>query len=144
MQVQRCAINSMAYPLFKVDSSMEDFKNIAKVIVILLAGMVWFYYQFHLNVTDDAIKSHVLERECPKVYDFRIVSCREYRGYNFVGVNQKSDTISVCIDYRWELSTKYHRGDRIVKQKGAKLMYLIKSNGDSLIIHLDGGKGEWL
>lgn len=122
---------------------MQDFKNIAKVVGLLLALMVWFYYQLHLNVSYDDTKAFFVKQESTKEYDFRIVSCRDYRGFNFVGIGQNKDTVSCNIDYIWNLRDQFNVGDRIVKRRGSKIMYLIKPNGDSITIHMMGRKGDY-
>lgn len=104
---------------------MIDFKNIAKVIGVLLAFMIWFYYQFHLNATYDDTKAFFIKQETPKEYDFSIVSCQDYRGFNFTGIGRNKDTVSYKIDYIWDLRDRFQIGDRIVKRKGSKVMYLI-------------------
>ena len=65
---------------------MSDLKNIAKVFGILLIIFGWFFYEFRLYETDDDVKKQILDEEVPKAYVFRVVSCKEYRGFSFVGV----------------------------------------------------------
>ena len=63
---------------------MDDFKNISKIFGILFFFVVWFTFQFRLWETDDDVKKRILQEEIPKKYDFKIISCDLYSGYNFV------------------------------------------------------------
>lgn len=38
-------------------------------------------------------RSRFFDEAVPKAYDFRVVSCKEYRGFSFVGVDSHGDTI---------------------------------------------------
>lgn len=80
---------------------MSDFKNIAKVFGILLIIFGWFFYEFRLYETDDDVKKQILDEEVPKAYDFRVVSCKEYRGFSFVGVGSHGDTIHENLSAFW-------------------------------------------
>lgn len=115
---------------------MQDFKNIIKIMGILLFLFAWFFYWFRLYETDDDVKQRIIKEETPKSYDFRIVSCKDYRGFNFVGVDSANDTISCKVEIYWDLRDKYHIGDRIVKSKGSRILYLIKPNEDTVTVHL--------
>lgn len=114
---------------------MSDFKNIAKVFGILFVIFGWFFYEFRLYETDDDVKKQILDEEVPKAYDFRVVSCKEYRGFSFVGVDSHGDTINENLSAFWNLYQKYQKGDRIVKRKGEKTLLLIHQ-ADSTCVHL--------
>ena len=80
-------------------------------------------------------RSRFLTRKYPKAYDFRVVSCKEYRGFSFVGVDSHGDTIHENLSAFWNLYQKYQKGDRIVKRKGEKALLLIH-HADTACIHL--------
>ncbi len=114
---------------------MSDFKNITKVFGILFVIFGWFFYEFRLYETDDDVTKQILDEEVPKAYDFRVVSCKEYRGFSFVGVDSHGDTIHENLSAFWNLYQKYQKGDRIVKRKGEKALLLIH-HADSTCVHL--------
>lgn len=114
---------------------MSDFKNITKVFGILFVIFGWFFYEFRLYETDDDVTKQILDEEVSKAYDFRVVSCKEYRGFSFVGVDSHGDTINENLSPFWNLYQKYQKGDRIVKRKGEKTLLLIHQ-ADSTCVHL--------
>ena len=85
---------------------MSDLKNIAKVFGILLIIFGWFFYEFRLYETDDDVKKQILDEEVPKAYDFHVVSCKEYRGFSFVGVGSHGDTIHENLSAFWNRKEK--------------------------------------
>lgn len=115
---------------------MTDLKNIIKVMSILLFSFAWPFYWLRLYETDNDVKQRILREEVPKSYDFRIISCQDYRGFNFIGVDSMNDTVSCKVEIYWDIRDKYHIGDRIVKSKGSRILYLIKPNNDTITVHL--------
>uniref|UniRef100_UPI0040387874 hypothetical protein n=1 Tax=Segatella hominis TaxID=2518605 RepID=UPI0040387874 len=115
---------------------MDDFKNISKIFGILFFFVVCFTFQFRLWETDDDVKKRILQEEIPKKYDFKIISCDLYRGYNFVGINAKGDTVLDSISPFWDLHGRYSIGDKIMKKGGKLQMLLIRKNGDTVNVHL--------
>lgn len=115
---------------------MDDFKNISKIFGILFFFVVWFTFQFRLWETDDDVKKRILQEEIPKKYDFKIISCDLYRGYSFVGINAKGDTVLDSISPFWDLYGRYSIGDKIMKKGGKLQMLLIRKNGDTVNVHL--------
>lgn len=114
---------------------MSALKNIAKIFGILFIIFGWFFYEFRLYETDDDVKKQILDEEVPKAYVFRVVSCKEYRGFSFVGVDPHGDTIHENLSAFWDLYQKYQKDDRIVKRKGEKTLLLIH-HADTACIHL--------
>lgn len=41
---------------------MDDLKNIFKVVSVLLLGMAWFFFEFHLSDTDAKKKATYRDR----------------------------------------------------------------------------------
>lgn len=115
---------------------MEDLKNIFKVVSLLLLGIAWFFFEFHLSDTDADKKDRLIESELPKECDFRIDTCEEYRGFNFKGKNKFNETNFCKFSSSWDLDQKYHVGDRIVKKKGSLEILLIRQNIDTIKAHL--------
>lgn len=115
---------------------MDDFKNIAKIFGILFFFMAWFCFEFRVWETDSDLKNRILQEELPKEYNFKIISCDLYRGYNFVGINNRGDTVLDTIEPFWDLHNQYSLGDRIVKKRGGKKMLLIRRNGDTINVRL--------
>lgn len=115
---------------------MEDFKNRFKVVSVLLLGMAWFFFEFHLSDTDANKKKQLIETELPKECDFRIETCEEYRGFNFMGKNKFNETNFCKFSSSWDLDQKYHIGDRIVKKKGSLEILLIRQDIDTIKAHL--------
>ena len=68
-------------------------------------------------------------------YNFKILSCKEYRGFEFLGISSRGDTIREHLSPFWDLYQKYSVGDKIVKLKGTKEILLIKQN-DTLRVRL--------
>ena len=89
---------------------MEDLKNIFKVVSVLLLGMAWFFFEFHLSDTDANKKKQLIETELSKECDFRIETCEEYRGFNFMGKNKFNETNFCKFSSSWDLDQKYHIG----------------------------------
>ena len=114
---------------------MEDFKNILRVIGILVFLMLLFFWEFRLYETDSDVKNKILTEETPKSYNFKILSCKEYRGFEFLGISSRGDTIREHLSPFWDLYQKYSVGDKIVKLKGTKEILLIKQS-DTLQVHL--------
>lgn len=115
---------------------MNDFKNIAKIFGVLFLFFVWLTFAFRWYETDDDVKLRILKQESPKCYDFRILAADEYRGYNFLGMNPKGDTVRDTLSSFWKLYQQYRIGDRIIKKKGNPVIMLVKQNGDTTRVHL--------
>ena len=90
--------------------------------------MLWFFWEFCLYETDGDVKKHILTEEIPKSYNFKILSCKEYRGFEFLGISSRGNTIRVHLSPFWDLCQKYSVGDKIEKLKGTKEILLIKQN----------------
>ena len=85
---------------------MKDLKNILRVIGILVFLMLWFFWEFRLYETDGDVKKHILIEEIPKSYNFKILSCKEYRGFEFLGISSRGDTIREHLSPFWDLCQK--------------------------------------
>lgn len=81
-------------------------------------------------------KKQLIETELPKECDFRIETCEEYRGFNFMGKNKFNETSFCKFSSSWDLDQKYHIGDRIVKKKGSLEILLIRQDIDTIRAHL--------
>ena len=114
---------------------MKDLKSILRVIGILVFLILWFFWEFRLYETDDDVKKKILAEESPKSYNFKVLSCKEYRGFEFFGISSRGDTIREHLSPFWDLYQKYSVGDKILKLKGTKEILLIKQN-DTLRVHL--------
>lgn len=103
-----------------------EFKNILKVFGILFLLFAWFTLAFRLWETDEDVERKIATEEVRKVYDFKILSCKDYRGYNFVGINSCGDTIRDTLSSFWKLENLFSSGDRIVKKRGSLHLLLIR------------------
>lgn len=74
-------------------------------------------------------RSRFLARKSPRLM------IKEYRGFSFVGVDPHGDTIHENLSAFWDLYQKYQKGDRIVKRKGEKTLFLIH-HADTVCVHL--------
>ena len=68
--------------------------------------MLWLFWEFRLYETDGDVKKHILTEEIPKSYNFKILSCKEYRGFEFLGISSRGNTIRVHLSPFWDLCQK--------------------------------------
>lgn len=114
-----------------------ELKSFLKIFGILLLFFVWFTSAFRLWESDEDVERRIATEEIQKVYDFKILSCKYYRGYNFMGINSYGDTIRDTLSSFWNLEGLYSIGDQIVKKRGALHLLLIRKNkGDTVSVSL--------
>lgn len=121
---------------------MQDFKNVIKVFGVLLFFFSYFIFICRPWETKEDVMKRILDEEIPKSYDFKVISCKEYRGFIFQGVNVAGDTVCDTLSFFWSLERKCCKGDRILKEKGAKELFLIKNSKDTVKVHLFYGADD--
>ena len=110
-----------------------ELKNIIKIFGIIFLLFAWFAFAFRLWETDEDVERKIATEETQKVYDFKILSCKNYRGYNFIGVNSHGDTIQDTLSSFWKLTGAYSFGDHIVKKRGTLHLLLIRGTKNDTI-----------
>lgn len=114
-----------------------ELKNILKVFGILFLFSAWFTFAFRLWETDEDVERKIATEEIKKAYDFKILSCEDYRGYNFIGINSCGDTIRDTLSSFWNLEGLFSSGDQIAKKHGSLHLSLIRcSKGDTISVSL--------
>ena len=75
--------------------------------------------------TDGDVKKHILTEEIPKSYNFKILSCKEYRGFEFLGIE------SSPVERLYRNKMEYTFGDEV---KGGPLTLGMHKKGRHLDI----------
>lgn len=106
---------------------MDEFKNIFKIVGMLVGGMLFFYFYFWvLPPNQKNIDDEILETCIPLQYDFQILYGSDGRYFEFEGKTKEGRTVKFKVPRYWNLEGLYTEGDSIHKLAGEKELYLIK------------------